>query len=286
MSRSSPSVHRVVAVLDFFADHPGQSFTLTDLVRSLKLSRATCHGMLTGLVDAGYLYRTSDKNYVLGPALLKVSEVARANFSPLQVAKAEMRQLADEFDVVCIAASRERYEAVVRDRAAAVSNLGYSSPRGTRVPLLPQFAPPFFAGEPREALEAWIDGFNPPCAAAQADSFYKGVEFVREHGYLFSVLRRGATAEREARDWVNERSIFDAPIVPAHELLDDETYNLTFIAAPVFDERNKVEFVLAMQGFPRKYSGVEIEKIGVRLREACSRITQFASGAKAPAPGR
>ena len=69
MSRSSPGVRRVAAILNFIADHPGQAFALTDLVRALKLSRATCHALLTGLVDVGYLFRTSDKTYVLGPAL-------------------------------------------------------------------------------------------------------------------------------------------------------------------------------------------------------------------------
>eukprot|EP00456_Euglypha_rotunda_P003034 TRINITY_DN105420_c0_g2_i1.p2 TRINITY_DN105420_c0_g2~~TRINITY_DN105420_c0_g2_i1.p2 ORF type:complete len:111 (-),score=19.28 TRINITY_DN105420_c0_g2_i1:10-342(-) len=57
MARSSPGVKRIVSILNFFADHPEQAFTLTDLVRALKLSRATCHALLTGLVESGYLYR-------------------------------------------------------------------------------------------------------------------------------------------------------------------------------------------------------------------------------------
>lgn len=275
MSRSSPSVLRVVAVLDFFADHPGQSFNLTDLVRSLKLSRATCHGVLTGLVESGYLYRTSDKSYVLGPALLNISEVARENFSPLQVAQPEMRKLADEYDAVCVAAFRERHEVVVRERAAAVSNLGYSSPRGTRLPLLPQFAAPFFAGATPAEIKTWIDGFTPPCSAAQVESMSKGVGFVREHGYLFSVLRRGVDLERESAQWLNERRDLDTPIIAKFELSETETYNLTFISAPVFDARRKVAFALALQGFRQPFTGAEIEKLGGRMREASARITSF-----------
>ena len=86
MPRFSPSVQRVVAVLNLFADHPDQAFTLTDIVRTLKLSRATCHGLLLSLVEAGYLYRTTDKSYVLGAALLHVGEMAKTHFSPLKVA--------------------------------------------------------------------------------------------------------------------------------------------------------------------------------------------------------
>ena len=46
VSRSSPGVMRVAAILDFLAEHPGQAFALTDLVRTLKLSRATTRGDL------------------------------------------------------------------------------------------------------------------------------------------------------------------------------------------------------------------------------------------------
>src|SRR5579862_1386791 len=106
MSRSSPAVQRIVAILNFFAEHPGQAFTLTDVIKALKLSRATCHALLTGLVEAGYLYRSSDKSYVLGPALAAIGRNANMHYSPLQVAQPEMRALADEYDVICLAVYR------------------------------------------------------------------------------------------------------------------------------------------------------------------------------------
>ena len=135
MARSSPGVRRVAAILNFMADHPGQSFALTELVRALKLSSATCHALLTGLVEVGYLYRASDKTYVLGPALAAIARTAAANFSPLQVAQPEMRQLADRFDVVCSAVFLEGDSIVIRERAASVSHVGYSAPLGTRAKL-------------------------------------------------------------------------------------------------------------------------------------------------------
>ncbi|HKY89853.1 MAG TPA: helix-turn-helix domain-containing protein [Nevskiaceae bacterium] len=275
MARSSPSVLRVTAVLDFFADHPGQAFNLTDLVRSLKLSRATCHGLLTGLVESGYLFRTTEKSYVLGPALLRVAQVAGSTFSPLQVAQPEMRRLADAYDAVCSAAFREGHEVVVRERAAAVSHLGYSTPRGARLPLAPQFAAPFFASSTPAQRKAWIDGFNPPCSKPQAEAFAKGVEFVHAHGYMFSVVRAGVDLDRESAQWLAERRYGDTPILAKFELVPDEKYNLTFISAPVFDARQQVAFALALQGFHRVFSGAEIETIGARVREACDRITSF-----------
>jgi DNA-binding IclR family transcriptional regulator len=135
MTRSSPGVRRVAAILNFIADHPGQAFALTDLVRALKLSRATCHALLTGLVEVGYLYRASDKSYVLGPALARIGRSVADHFSPLQVAQPEMRKLADEFDVICTAYSFEGDSAAVRERAASASHIGYAAPLGSRMKL-------------------------------------------------------------------------------------------------------------------------------------------------------
>ena len=93
MSRLSPAVARTVAVLNFFADHPGQAFTLTDIVSSLNIIRATCHALLAALVEAGYLYRSNSKTYLLGSALARLAEAARGSLSPLQVAAPEIRAL-------------------------------------------------------------------------------------------------------------------------------------------------------------------------------------------------
>jgi DNA-binding IclR family transcriptional regulator len=275
MARLSPSVQRVVAVLNLFADHPEQAFTLTDVIKTLKLSRATCHGLLAGLVEAGYLYRATDKSYVLGAALLHVGEMAKAHFSPLKVAQPEMRNLADEFDAVCAAAFRERDEVVVRERAAALSHLGYSTPRGARLPLLAQLAGPFFASAPRMEIKAWLDDLDPPPSAAQVEALFKGAEFVREHGFFFCIQRSAFNAED--RKWIETRAPANEPLVPVLELSERKSYELGFITAPVYDANKKVAFALALSGLHRVCNGAEIARIGGRVREACDRIGAFMS---------
>jgi DNA-binding IclR family transcriptional regulator len=273
MSRSSPSVLRIVAVLNFFADHPGEAFTLTDLIKALKLSRATCHGVLAALVESGYLYRSTDKSYVIGPALLYVGEVAKEHFSPLQVAKPEMRALADEFDAVCSAAFREHHDVVVRERAAAVSHLGYSTPRGTRLPLLPEFAAPFFVGATPAEINLWTRKIEPPCSQEQIDTLNKGIDFVNESGFLFSVRRIGKGGEIASRKWLSDFTADNLPLVATFEIKPKGTYNLGFVIAPVLDVNGKVAFVLALQGFQHTYSGPEIQRIGKRVVKACERIS-------------
>ena len=275
MSRSSPGVRRIVAILNFFADHPNESFTLSDLVRALKLSRATCHGLLTGLVEAGYLYRTSDRGYLLGPALVSVGEVAKAHYSPLKAAQPEMRLLADEFDTVCSAVFREGNDVVIRERASAVSHLGFSMPRGTRLPLLPQFAGNFFVWTSQAEVKAWLDDLNPPPSDGQRVALEKGAAFVRKYGFLCAERNPREGVDMRSTQWLYENAYADAPLLPIFELNPDSRYKLSWLNSPVFNPDRSVAFVMGVEGFSGEYTGAKILSIGQRVREACDRVTSF-----------
>jgi DNA-binding IclR family transcriptional regulator len=272
MSRSSPGVARVAAILNFIADHPGQAFALTDLVRALKLSRATCHALLTGLVDVGYLYRTTDKTYVLGPALAAIGRTAAAHFSPLQVAQPEMRSLADEFDVVCGAYFLEGDVIHLRERAASLSHIGYPVPLGTRMPLRWIQAMTFFARSTRDA-DAWVSRADPAPGEEQLTQFRAGLEFVRTHGYIALLRRAGSEEELGVRSGTE-----DPPVVPLVETDAERVYPLVALMAPIYDSRNRVTMALVMAGFHGAMNGASVAGAGARLAEACARISGFLAG--------
>lgn len=266
----------MVAILDFFADHPGQAFTLTDLVRALKLSRATCHALLTGLVDSGYLYRTHDKSYVIGPRLVAIGRIANEHFSPLQVAQPEMRALADEFGAICSAFFREGDEVVVRARAASISQLGFSIPQGARLQLRPPFGAVYFAWTTQAQAQAWVDGVEPPPTPAQREQMLKGMSFARQHGFLFGVRNLNAPRYEEAPELIFKGQRAEYPVLLEYEIDPKRQYLLTFINAPVFNEHQDVVFCLGLMGFTGGVSGAHIEHMGRTLRAACDRITNFA----------
>lgn len=282
MSRSSPGVRRVAAILNFIADHPGQAFALTDLVRALKLSRATCHALLTGLVDVGYLYRTSDKTYVLGPALAAIGRTAAEHFSPLQIAQPEMRTIADEFDVVCGAYFLEGDTIHLRDRAASVSHVGYPVPLGTRMKLHWTQAIPFFARTPREA-EAWIERVL-PAGGDQAERMRQGLAFVRDNGFICLVRKPGASFDL---DGGTDRFIppegDEIPVSPQIDFTGAGSHAVAAIMAPIFDARGRTPFALVMAGFRMAMDRDEVFEAGNRLKDACDRISTFISGKPATA---
>ena len=283
MSRSSPGVRRVAAILNFVADHPGQAFALTDLVRALKLSRATCHALLTGLVDVGYLYRTSDKTYVLGPALAAIGRTAADHFSPLQIAHPEMRAIADEFDVVCGAYFLDGDTLHLRDRAAAASHVGYPVPLGTRMPLRSVQAGVFFARAPRD-LEAWLARTAPPPAPDRIATLREATAFVESHGYLALARKPGVelAGPADPQAITARTGTDDLPVTQLLDCDDGQHYPLAAIMAPVFDHRDKVSFALVMAGFHTAMSGAQVRAAGARLTEACARISAFVSGKAIP----
>lgn len=273
----------MVAILNFFAEHPGQAFTLTDLVRALKLSRATCHALLAGLVEAGYLFRTNDKNYVLGPTLAAIGRIANEHFSPLQVAQPEMRALADEFDAICSAFFRERDEVIVRARAAAMSQLGWSIPQGQRMKLRPPFGSVYFAWEPQAIAERWIDELESPPTPAQRQVMLEGMAFARTQGYCFGVRNLAVAASMTSPQEAFADAHSEYPVQLETSLDPQQQYQLAFVVAPVFDLQQHVSFSLGLMGFTRAASGAQIAHMGTRLREACDRITGFTAGR---VPGR
>lgn len=284
MSRSSPGVRRVAAILNFIADHPGQAFALTDLVRALKLSRATCHALLTGLVDVGYLYRTSDKTYVLGPALAAIGRTAAEHFSPLQVAQPEMRSLADEFDVVCAAYFLEGDMIHLRDRAASLSHVGYPVPLGTRMKLRSPQAVAYFAWSPGDA-EAWLDTVEPKPAPERLELMFKAMEFARAHGFVVLLRRPGFDLSQGTYDREVGQESDDIPVAPLAQVEPASLYSVGALMAPIFDARGKVSFCLLLAGFHASMTGTRAMEVGERLRAACQRISAFVAGRDGEAGG-
>ncbi|MGE3691745.1 MAG: IclR family transcriptional regulator [Novosphingobium sp.] len=278
MTRSSPGVRRVAAILNFMAEHPGEAFALTNLVRALKLSRATCHALLTGLVEVGYLYRTSDKTYVLGPALAAIARTAAEHYSPLQVAKPEMRALADQFDVVCGAYFLEGDIMHLRDRAASASHVAYPVPLGTRMKLRSAQAPAYFTWSPAEA-EAWLAQATPRPSPEAIALMQAAMAFTREHGFTVLVRNPGVvmSGQIDQTQLVGAESD-DLPVMLIDAIKANQVYLAGALMAPVFDSRGKVSFSLVLAGFQAAMTGAQLLAAGEQLRDAGRRISGFVGG--------
>lgn len=278
MSKSPPGVKRVVSVLNFFAEHPGQPFTFTDILKALDLGRATCHALLAGLVEAQYLYRNIDKTYVVGPALAAVGRISSEQFSPKLATQPELRALSDECRAVATAARLEGTDAVIEFRAGSGRLHGWSAAPGQRYPQRAPFAGSFFATAKSYEIEKWLDCLTPGPPDAEKQDFYAGMEFVQHHGYMFGEYNAGV--EYDPSDpvlpFTGKKDAY--PVKVSRQLELRSQYQLAFIVSPVFGVSGDVEFVIILSGFRATRSGKAVKEMGEQLRAAAERITGFING--------
>jgi DNA-binding IclR family transcriptional regulator len=271
MTRNSPAVHRIVSVLDFFVEHPNQPFTLSQIVKSLHLSRATCHALLASLVEVGYLYRTPDKSFVIGPGLIALGDKAQRHFAPHAVARQELRLLADELDLVAAVLEREGDDVVLRERAASLSHIGWTTSGTNRFPLRTQGLA-LLALLPEGELQRELDRLRPALPDSVQDEVRAQMQFVRRHGFVLGVHAEDASwSELAGTPWASHPRFVT-------ELDPSEDYALRFLFAPVLDARSKVTFAVTLFGFTHPVKGAEVARIGERLCETCRRMTNFLAG--------
>ena len=258
--------------MNFFAEHPNRAYSLTDLINGLQMNRATCHGLVAELVRGNYLYRTHDRLYTLGPGAVRLGQLAEKRKSPLQAANPEMRSLADEYDVVCMAIFLDRRDVVVRDHASSISHVDWAPERGTRWPLRPPLAASFLAWMDRE--ENWLSSLSPPPSPSERRLTAKLIDFVREHGFQF-VTRREPEGEQEPytdQRWLFLADLAERPIQAATRLDRKQNYPMVSLSSPVFDGQDRVAFVLSLAGFKGLRKGSDVASIASRLRGSCQRI--------------
>ena len=277
MTQLSPPVARAVAVLNFMAGHSAQAFTLTEIAKSLRLSSATCHSLLASLTEAGYVYRTVGKTYVLGPALARVAQASLAPALVMQVARPEMRLLADEFDVVCSAYRLRGDEVHIYERAAALSHVNWNASDSLTVAANAPVGGVFHAWKQEAEIAAWIAAAMPPLAPIAETALRESLRVMREREYGVGVRTLPLRTPKAARELQNRQEFTEDEIAA---IAPRKHYQLAFVTAPVFARPGTVAFGLSLAGFVAPVPGKTIEVMAERLRVACDRIGEFIAGRK------
>jgi DNA-binding IclR family transcriptional regulator len=293
-SRASPPTARVAAVLDFLARHPQQGFGLSELARRVDLSKPTCLGIVTTLVDAGYLLRDArDKTYRLGPRLIALGHAAQESVRVNPAAREELRRLSIAFDTTAALA------AVVDDRITLLELVG---PRGADVGVRAgqsyPFAPPvglMFVLWDDDALRRWLS--KEPTIPLRTDSerLERVVRDCRESGYLVERMTPGgrrlyalmagmsSTLPDELRALlgelisdIGERVYLRSEANPAGQRRGAR-FDISVISAPVYDHHGHQAMVVSLQ-IGRALTDGEIGKHARGLLTAAQALTNRLGG--------
>jgi len=212
---------------------------------------------------------------VLGPALANVAQASLTPELVMNVARPEMRLLADEFDVVCSAFYLENNDIVILERAAAVSHISWTVPQvPATVPAVPPLGGLFFAWQDGSS-EDWLNSADPPLDAEAKTRLLKSLNFMRSRGYAFGIRRVPVPDLDRALELKFQQALTDYAL---SDIEPGQSYQLAYVAAPIFSKPGAIAFGLGLSGFIEPVRGAFVETIGEKLRAACDRIGKFIAG--------
>lgn len=272
MARPALSAARGIDIIDIFAAAPARSMTMSDVARTTGINIASCHAVLTVLAERGYLARDAQsKTYALGPVIYAAGQAALAAQPLLAHAEAAARALFAELHIAVM------MSAAIGDEIVGIVSISDKDGRppllrtGERRPRVPPIGAPFVAWSGEPAIEAWLAG------ASDAEALRRAVETIRDRGFEV-LLRTTETADRASQllQMAEPRTAGAdgfhrlGPDMALPDRIEPEAfYDVTMIAAPIFDRQGVCAFNLCLGPFPDRLAGQAILDLADRLLEAC-----------------
>lgn len=290
MPRPALSATRATQVLSQLAVHPDGQWTIAELSRTLDINLSSLHAILATLEAEGFVRRDPvSRSYRLGPSAAALGMGALRSQPVITAAEHDLDALATELNLEGFVT------AAGGDTIVVLARVGHHRPSSPslrvaqRIPLVPPLGMVFVAWAGDAERAAWLD------RAATDDA-----ERRRREGALTAVRTRGFAVGLE----VPERQQFGAAVAatpdrPASEaaqtvgralddlarteyqladIVDDATYRVSVLAAPVFDRHGHVELALTLAGFDTPVTAGELRSLGSRLRDAGIVLTRSSGG--------
>ncbi len=291
MSRPALAASRAVSVLNFLASHPTDSFTLSDLGGRLDINLASAHSLLNVLAESGYVTRHPRlRTYTLGPSVVALGTAALECHPAIDQARDTARSLAHEtgLEVAVTAAAGDHI--IHLARSGEPTPHGSPALVGQQIPLVPPLGAVFLAwGDAR----FWLG------QAPQRRTLERVLSTVREKGYSVALdgpVRRGLeVALHDMADHPEDETRRAAVVAHLDDLAGDAyhpsvisargRYDVSMIAAPIFDSGGHVALALTLHGFTAGIRGQEVTRYGELVRDAALVVTKRTRGRLPSAPG-
>ncbi|HKC27865.1 MAG TPA: helix-turn-helix domain-containing protein [Jatrophihabitans sp.] len=281
----------MVALVDHLVAHPGRRFGLSELSRTLGISKPTCLGIVTTLTEAGWLncdHQT--RTYGVGPGLVAAGRLARRVVPGADAAERHLAALASRFRSPCSASAIVGNEIVVMGSVRG-DGRGEGAMAGTRYPFAPPIGLMYVLWDTDETFERWLQ--TPPTLPVALDHAHLRavVTECRERGYLVEGLTEvGARLHSlmagvaaydlpdEVRGLVGEMvSTLGERVYLGAELTARGKHPTHLIAAPTYGSDGRQEMVLTLY-VGASITGAEITRRGRALMATAAAVTADAGG--------
>ena len=285
-----PAVDRAASILRLLTEKWDEPRTLSEISREVGIHKATCAALLGRLVAHGYVRRTPDKSYMLGPEMLGMAFGYARRHPGFAQARQEIFDLADSTGLGCSICVPDDDELVILDVAGDVQPTYLPTRVGRRLPFAPPLGNIFRAWLPPDEIQKWLsqmaDDYD-----LDLDQQVRVVSSIRSRGYslgseqdfdikLDAVMRR---LERQDTDLAGiSVAMMLADKIRAYQGaqggLDDKDRSVDYIVGPVFDHRGQVVMSVQLFGAPGQIRMSKVQAFATQLLAATRRITSSVGG--------
>jgi len=292
---SNPT-RRVLDVLNFFAAHPTESFTLTEIARHLGQSPASALRVLSTMADEQFLARNDKhKTYSLGMAPVAVGQAAINKHRGIAFAHREMATLANEIQAQCsaIAIAKVGDELLVLVKEGTAKSDDGLSHVGDRRLMIPPFGICHVAWGGAAAEKAYLEMASRHLSEGARAHLLASFPLIRRRGYAMVASGPGMRELRRLRmlpiarrndDWqdtlLTQVGRLSLPELQVATARDAGPEGINYIAAPVFSPTGTVPFQVVVTGLAANLDTRTIEHHAGRLCAAAAVITSETHGCR------
>jgi DNA-binding IclR family transcriptional regulator len=283
----SNSAARAIAIIEFLATRPTETFSVSEVARRVSLNKSTAYTLLRTLHRAGWAFRSPvDLQYGIGPTLIVIGEAAAQALPEVSFARPVMQGLASEFHRECVLSTVVGEEIVVL-HTTGPAELGspWSRP-GSRTPCSPPFGTVFVAWQDQPSQKQWYER-GTVVSAERFEELEADLEMIRARGFVATMattvesqiaqLVRDMGDKVTAKDLGRIREMRLSRLAPMEYLVGTDesvgSFMIDQFQAPIFD-RESARYALTIRGINEEMDLATLSEAGGRVRAACDEVTR------------
>jgi DNA-binding IclR family transcriptional regulator len=282
----SNSAARAVAIVEFLASNPSQTFTLSEIARFCGLRKSTAYTILGILHQAGWLTRSpADLEYGLGPTLITIGKAAEETRPEVNLARPIMQRLTVSFQRECVLSTTLGDEILILEVTGRPMR-GRATNPGHRVPWVAPFGTVFLAWQDQAARDEWY-ARSSVVSPEQVAVLDRILEATARRGYVVTLhsdprdkmaeIMRAVSSERTIRDVRRTLKEQLAQLPPVAYLVDEEKLReklaVESIQAPIFDPEGVARYALTVGNLDLELDAETAGRFGVEVRRAADEVT-------------
>ncbi|MEU1523815.1 helix-turn-helix domain-containing protein [Nocardia rhamnosiphila] len=280
--RGSAPTSRVLDIVELLARAGEDRLRFSDVVRTLGLTQATAHAILTTLCDRGWAARDPlDKSFGPGPALTALAAAVQASRPLAAATRSAAADLADELGYAASVVERIGDHLVITAFISGSDDYERPARPGERIPYAPPFGAAFAAWAPAAEQQAWIRRAGGDTAVAArleqvlAHTRARGFDVDRTTPALLQAAQLVGILDEDGLP-PHVRRIMDtllAEFTSIGYLSDDDperdSRSVFSITAPVIDDHETVAMIVGVHPM-RVLNATQIAEVGRHVMRAAT----------------